>query len=268
MLLNARNGNLKIDDTDMDYISFGSGSKNLIMIPGVGDGLMTVKGKAFPFAMMYRKFAKDYQVTVFSRKNTLEKNYSTKDMARDCKLAMDRLNIKQADIIGVSQGGMIAQHLAIDYPEAVRKLVLVVTSSRNNKTIQEVLSRWIKYAENHQFKELMLDNIHLMYSKEYLKKNKWMELIAGKFGRPSTFERFIIMAQACIEHDTYEKLHEIKADTLIIGGECDQIVEGKSSKDIAEKIPGCKLVMYPEYGHALYEEAKDFNQLIFDYLNQ
>ena len=52
MLLNAKNGCLKLDDTDMYYISFGKGEKTLIMIPGLGDGLTTVKGMAIPFSIM------------------------------------------------------------------------------------------------------------------------------------------------------------------------------------------------------------------------
>ena len=44
MFYNAKNGVLKIEDTDMHYISFGNGPKNLIMIPGLGDGLKTAKG--------------------------------------------------------------------------------------------------------------------------------------------------------------------------------------------------------------------------------
>ena len=73
MFYNAKNGNIKIENTTMDYISFGNGNKNLVMIAGLGDGLKTVKGLATPFALMYRNYAKDYKVYVFSRKNQLEK---------------------------------------------------------------------------------------------------------------------------------------------------------------------------------------------------
>lgn len=58
MFYNATNGNIKIGDTNMDYISFGNGQKNLVMIPGLGDALKTVKGTAAIFAMMYREFVK------------------------------------------------------------------------------------------------------------------------------------------------------------------------------------------------------------------
>ena len=68
MFYNAKNCSLKIDDTQMDYITFGKGDKTLVMIPGLGDALKTVKGSAAVFALMYKLFAKDYRVYVFSRK--------------------------------------------------------------------------------------------------------------------------------------------------------------------------------------------------------
>ena len=71
MFYNAKNNNIKIDQSDMDYISFGVGNKNLIIIPGLGDGLRTVKGMAITLAFMYKQFAKEYIVYVFSRRNNL-----------------------------------------------------------------------------------------------------------------------------------------------------------------------------------------------------
>ncbi len=147
MFYNAKNGRLLIDDTYMDYISFGYGSKTLIVLPGLGDGLKTAKGMALPFALMYRSFARDFKVYFFSRKNKLPSHYSSREMAKDQKRAMDLLGIKRADIIGVSQGGTIAQYLAIDYPEAVNRLVLAVTFSRPNDTVKSVMKKWTAYAK-------------------------------------------------------------------------------------------------------------------------
>ena len=71
MFWNAKNGHIDLDDSDMDYISFGKGRDVLVMIPGLGDGLTTVKGMAYPLAYTYRMYARDYRVFVFSRKNHL-----------------------------------------------------------------------------------------------------------------------------------------------------------------------------------------------------
>lgn len=268
MFHNAKNGTLKIDDIDMEYISFGNGGKPLVMIPGVGDGLKTVKGYAVPFSLLYSKYAKGYKVYVFSRKNRLPEGSSTRDMAKDLRQAMLQLNIKKADIIGVSQGGMIAQYLAIDYPGIVNKLVLAVTLARPNETVTHVVSNWIKMAKAGDYKSLFVDTAEKSYSEKYLRKNRWFYPIITKFGKPKDFSRFIVMANACITHNSYHELGKIVCPTLVIGGDSDKIVTGKASEEIAEGIAGSHLFMYKGLGHGVYEEAKDFNNHVLDFLTQ
>ena len=268
MFGDAKNKSVKIGNTSMAYAEFGTGEKSLLMIPGVGDGLRTDRKLAHMYALLYRKFAKGYKVYVFSQKNKMPDRYSTRKMAGDVREAMKILGIEKADVIGVSLGGMIAQHLAADYPEVVEKLVLVVTSARKNQYIQSALSGWIEMAKRGDYRKLMLDTMKKMYTKDYLAKNRWAVNMAVKFGKVKSYDRFIIMAKACIYHDAYEKLDRIQAKTLIIGGELDRTVGAKASYELAERIPGSTLKMYPQYGHALYDEAKDFKQTVADFLQK
>ncbi|MBQ8857328.1 MAG: alpha/beta hydrolase [Lachnospiraceae bacterium] len=268
MLYHAKNCKVQIGNTSMSYAVFGNGEKNLIMIPGLGDGLRADKKAAHLYALLYGKFTKNYRVYVFSQKKEMPDRYSTRKMAKDVKEAMDILGIEQADVIGVSLGGMIAQHLAADYPEKIGKLVLVVSSARKNQYIQAAISGWIEMAKRGDYRKLMIDNLKKMYTKEYLEKNKWMMAVAGKIGKPKSYERFIIMAKACIYHDAYEKLEKIQAKTFVIGGELDRTVGAKASYELVDRIPNSTLKMYPQYGHALYEEAKDFNQTVLEFLQE
>lgn len=268
MLYNAKNKSVKIGNTSMNYAVFGNGEKNLIMIPGLGDGLRSDKKMAHLYALLYGQFTKEYTVYVVSQINDMPDRYSTRKMARDVKEAMGTLGISCADVIGVSLGGMIAQHLAADYPNVVDKLVIVVSAARKNQYIQAVISSWVEMAKRGDYRRLMVDNLKKMYTKAYLEKNKWMMKVAGKAGKPKSYEKFIIMAYACIHHDAYEKLPKIQAKTLVIGGEVDRTVGGKASLELAERIPNARLKMYPQYGHALYEEAKDFNQVVMDFLQE
>ena len=139
-MLKAKNGRLGLSAGEMDYIRFGSGKRVLLMLPGVGDGLATVKGLAVPFALMYRALAKDFTVYVFSRRVHLPRHMTTRDMAEDVNEAMEKLGLAGAAVVGVSQGGMIAQWLALDHPDKVAKLVLTVTLSRSNDTVREASS--------------------------------------------------------------------------------------------------------------------------------
>lgn len=53
-----QNGTISLADDTMHYIRFGTGARVLVMLPGLGDGLTTVKGTALPMAVMYRAFSK------------------------------------------------------------------------------------------------------------------------------------------------------------------------------------------------------------------
>lgn len=267
MLYNAKNCSVKIENTEMNYITFGTGHKNLVMIPGLGDALKTVKGSAVAFAAAYRKFAKDYKVYIFSRKNRIEEGYSTRDMARDEAEAMKILGISKASIMGVSQGGMIAQYIAIDYPGMVEKLILAVTLSRPNKTVQSVISSWIQMAELGDFKSIIIDTAEKSYSENRLKKYRLLYPILCRVGKPKDFSRFIIQANACIHHNAYNELNKIKCPTLVIGGDSDKVVGINSSIEIADRINASKLILYHGLGHATYEEAKDFNSQVLKFLS-
>lgn len=250
----------------MDYIRFGRGSRTLVILPGLGDALRTVKGTALPMAWMYRIFAKNFTVYAFSRKNALPVGYTTRDMARDQAEAMESLGIGKADVFGVSMGGMIAQYLAIDFPEKVGKLILTVTCGRCNPVLEESITEWENCAKNGDHTALMDSNLRRIYSEEYYRKNRWMIPIVGKLTKPKSYERFFIQSAACRNHDAFDRLQEIQSPMLVIGGEKDLTLGGEPSYEIAEKIPGARLHMYPQWGHGLYEEAEDFNKLVLDFL--
>jgi pimeloyl-ACP methyl ester carboxylesterase len=250
----------------MDYITYGKGDKYLILIPGLGDGVKTVKGMAIPMAWSFRQLAKDYRVYGFSRKNELPDGYTNRDMAKDLAEAMDTLGVHKTCVMGVSQGGMIAQYLAIDYPDKVEKLVLAVTLARQNETIQTVIGNWMTMARQGDYHGLMMDIAIKSYSDQYLKRNKIFFSFLGRVGKPKDFHRFLIQARACLQHDAYAELYKISCPTLVVGGSEDHIVGAESSVELADAINHASLLLYEGLGHAAYEEAKDFQQKLLEFL--
>lgn len=238
------------------------------MLPGVGDGLKTVKGMAVPFAVLYRALAKDFTVYVLSRRENLPRHMSTREMAEDQNTAMESLGLERAGVVGVSQGGMIAQWLAIDHPEKVGKLVLTVTLSRPNDTVREAIKCWTEMAEHGDYRGIMLDTAERSYSAKRLKAARVEYGMLGNFGRPQSFERFLTQAESCLTHDAYDELLSITCPTLVIGGTDDRIVTGRASEEIARQIPGSRLYLYQGLGHGLYEEAPDFLQRVADFCKE
>ena len=268
MGLNAKYGKIKMDGADMEYIRFGAGKRILVMLPGLGDSLRTLKGTQFSMALMYRMFAKDFTVYAFSRKAHLTEGYTTRMMARDQAEAMKQLGIEKADIFGVSMGGMIAQYLAIDFPEKVNKLVLAVTSSKPNPILEESIEEWVALAKAGDHIAFMESNLRRIYSEKYYRNHKWMLPLLGKVTKPKSYKRLFVQAEACLNHNAYEELPRIKAPVFVIGGEKDNALGGEPSREIVAKIPNARLLMYVQWGHGLYEEAKDFNRKVLDFLNE
>ncbi|MDE7200726.1 MAG: alpha/beta hydrolase [Lachnospiraceae bacterium] len=265
MIYNAKEHQLKLDNFQMNYITFGRGSKPLVMIHGLNT--RSIKGAAVSLAYLYRIFARAYKVYLFDRREDISEGVTVRDLAADIGTAMDVLEITNADVFGVSQGGMIAQYLAIDRPELVNKLVLAVTLSKSNNTAKEVVNRWIELIEQGDVKALVMDMAEKMYSDAYIKRYRPFIPLLTILQKPKDAGRFIALAKACLTCSAYEELDKIRCPIFVIGGKQDKVVTGEASEEIAKRT-NCEIYMYENLGHAAYEEAKDFNCRVYQFLQE
>ena len=251
----------------MDYVTFGKGNQPLVIIPGLGDGLQTVKGMAMPFSITYRKLSERYKIYVFSRINELRQGYTTRDMAADVAEAMETLNLDAAYVMGISQGGMIAQWLAVDFPERVQRLILAVTTAKPSQLARERIEHWQKLSQSGTFRDLMLDIAKHSYTEKSYQKWRFLSNIMGRLGRIKDEKRIAIQSQSCLTHDSLEVLKEIQCPTLVLGALEDDVIGVDGSKELAKAISGCQLLILKHSGHALYEENKAFQEAVCEFLN-
>jgi pimeloyl-ACP methyl ester carboxylesterase len=121
---------LKVNDLNMDYKLAGEG-ESVVFIAGLAsDHLERLPAHVPAFT------AAGYQCVLFDNRDAGQTGdgsvaaYTIKQLADDATGLLKQLGIKQAHIVGESMGGMIAQELAINYPELVRSLMLVCTWAR------------------------------------------------------------------------------------------------------------------------------------------
>lgn len=266
-MFSTKGRTLYFNDKSMDYVTFGKGKKSLVIIPGLGDGLQTVKGMAMPFSITYRILAKRYKIYVFSRINELRQGYTTRDMAADIAEAMETLNLDTANVMGISQGGMIAQWLAADFPERVQKLILAVTTAKPSQLTRERIEHWQKLSQSGNFKHLMLDIAKHSYTQKSYQKWWLLYNIMGRLGRIKDEKRIAVQSQSCLTHDSLEVLKEIQCPTLVLGALEDDVIGVDGSKELAKAISGCQLLILKHSGHALYEENKAFQEAVCELLN-
>ena len=257
---------LYFNDKSMDYVIFGKGKKPLVIVPGLGDGLQTVKGMAQMLALTYREFAKVYKVYVFSRINELRQGYTTRDMAADVAEAMEILNLDTAYVMGISQGGMIAQWLVADFPEKVQKLILAVTTAKLSNLGRERISCWLNLSQTGTYKDLMIDIARHSYTTKSFGRFKYLYRIMGIFGRIKDKKRIDIQAVSCLKHDSLAFFEKISCPTLIIGAEKDDVLGVDGSLVLHQHIKDSQLTILPECGHALYEQNKDFQKRVLVFL--
>ena len=265
-MYSAKNATLSINGKTVDYVTFGTGNQPLVIIPGLGDGLQTVKGMAMPFSITYRILADRYKIYVFSRINELRQGYTTRDMAADVAEAMEVLTITSAYVMGISQGGMIAQWLAADFPERVQKLILAVTTAKPSQLARERIEHWQKLSQSGNFKHLMLDIAQHSYTQKSYQKWRLLYNVMGIFGRIKDKQRIDIQSVSCLKHDSLDFLEKINCPTLIIGAEKDDVLGVDDSLELHQHIKDSQLTILPECGHALYEQNKDFQKRVLVFL--
>ena len=256
---------LELPDHRVDCITFGRGERPLVMIQGLNT--RGIRGAGLSLAWMYRAFAATHRVYLFDRRPDLPEGVTVQELAEDTARYMDALGLTGADVLGVSQGGMMAQYLAMERPNLVRKLVLAFTLARTNDTVRECVEGWIALAGQGRFKEMTADMALRLYSPAYVRRYLPFLPLLAIAQRPKDTGRFIALARACLTCETCGELSRITCPTLVIGGGQDRVVGPEASRELAAAL-NCPIYMYEDLGHAAYEEAaKDFNGRVLAFLN-
>jgi pimeloyl-ACP methyl ester carboxylesterase len=253
----------KLNGIHINYQVEGNGEP-LVMIMGFTAGRIGLMSQI-------RFFRKYYRVITFDNRGAGKSDkppgpYSTGMMADDTVKLMDILGIEKAHILGVSMGGMIAQELAINYPQRVMKLVLACTYARQDETSGDTL-------EQAKFLQLTPEKkagamVGLAFNKPLYR------FIFGLLARVQTRFRGASggvgvagQSEACLKHDTLERLSSITAPTLVIVGTGDRIIKPVSSEVIAGKVPDAKLVKVEGGSHYFSFEMKNvFNREVLNFL--
>ena len=246
---------------EMYYARFGRGSKTLVMVPGLHFAEM--KGTAVQLAYFYRRFAKDFTVYVFERREGRDENATIRSMADDLADAMDILGLEGACVLGVSQGGMIAQYLAALHPEKVGRLVLGVTSPTAGELLRSTLDEWLVTAEREGLEKVMADSLDKMYTEKAAKRSRRLAPLMARLTRFISAERFADHARAIYTMDSRPYLKDIRCPTLVIGAEQDKLTTAQASRELAALI-SCKCVIIPNEGHAAYLSDR-FNKTVYDF---
>jgi len=192
--------------------------------------------------------------------------YTVKDMAADAAGLLDAMGVDKADILGVSMGGMIAQHMALDHANKVRKLIPVMTSSGDpslppsTPEAMAALTAVPAARTPEAVSAIAVSTQHAIGSHPDLRNSA--ELI-----RQRTIEDFHrsdrpfgAMRQYAAILGTprwHERLGSVTAPTLVLHGADDPLIRPAAGQDIARRIPGAVFKSYPKWGHDLADKMSE-----------
>ncbi|MFX1390009.1 MAG: alpha/beta fold hydrolase [Promethearchaeota archaeon] len=251
---------VKVNDVNLYYEIHGEGFP-LLMIQGLSENVYWWDKP------MIEKLSKHFKTVFFDnrgvgRSDELEGEITVERMAMDALGVMDGLNIDQAHIFGHSLGGMVAQDIALKFPERVKKLVLCSTSCGGPKAempsieTQKILR---KFSMRKHTRELTEEGMTHIFTKKFLDENpefmkkKVDDILIIPTG-PSTFRA---QMGAWMRYNSCRKLKNINLPTLIMHGKRDILVPPGNCELLASKIPNTEVAYFDENAHIIHTEEPD-----------
>lgn len=245
----------------MDYLEFGHGKKNLVILPGLS--VQSVMGLAGTLKEAFRGFEEEFTVWLFDRRKDIEPGYGIADMAQDTVGVMRDLGLGDLYLFGASQGGMICMEIACSHPALVRSMVLGSSCCRMTEERYDVIAEWVELAKKGDAEALYLAFGKKLYSEDVFNQNRELLVKMAKTVTPDELSRFVILAQSMKGFDISDRLDRVCCPVLVVGDRDDKVMGPSAAPELFKCFkgrPDCALYIYGGYGHAVYDLAPDFRE--------
>jgi 3-oxoadipate enol-lactonase len=219
-------------------------------IQGEGEPLLLIIGLSFSLldwgTELPERLAEHYKVILFDNRDAGRTSqsphpYTLAQMAADAAGLLDALGESKAHVFGVSMGGMIAQHFALNHADKLNQLILGCTMAGG------ICSQMGDFSS--LFNGNLLD---LLFTPDFIREHR-VELEAflqTTIPLHSKGDALVRQLQAMSGHDTCEQLGKITAPTLVITGDSDRVIPPQNSDILAKNIPGAKRETIENAAHA------------------
>lgn len=226
------------------------------------------------------EFSRDHRVIIYDQRGTGRTDkpsaeYTTKTLAADAASLLDHLGAEQAIVYGHSMGGRVAQLVALDYPQKVKKLILASSGASHStggiplKMCMELVGKgYERYARDHAMRIGFTETFVREHPEQV---EKFLEIRLANLPPLECYLLHVIARQA---HDTSQRLKDIRVPTLVMVGDDEakttsDISHWTSAEILARGIPHAKLVIFPDSGHYyFFARPEATNQAIRDFLKE
>lgn len=256
---------MRTGDIDIYHEVAGQGPP-VLLISGTGADLRNVPHERHPLTRYFEVHAYDQRGLGQSSKP--DEPYTMAGYADDAAALLAVLDLGPAHVVGVSFGGMVAQHLALRHPEVVDRLVLMCTSPGGPMPSLDLLAMADLSPEEHEAAYLPRMDTRLVPGEpvpEDVERILALRSMRRPVTDPAAKRGARRQLEARAEHDAFERLGEIQAPTLVIGGRTDGVAPPENQQAMADRIPGARLVLC-HGGHMFALQDKTAWPTVIDFL--
>ena len=251
------------------YVESGQG-RPILWLQGLGAEHTAWSAQLARFSAEYRCIAPDNRDV--GRSARAVGAYTLADVAADAADLLRRLDAVPAHVVGLSLGGAVAQHLALDYPELVRSLCLVSTFGRQGARQRELLVAWREIYARVDLMTFYRQATTWLFSDGFFERPRNVENVlryvasSPHVQEPEAFARQI---DAALTHDTLARLGALRLPALVISGERDMLAPFHLGRELAAAIPGARFELLAGAAHSLnLERQLEFNGLLREFLRE
>jgi len=254
----------QLGELDIHYVERGSGPA-LLLVPGIPAIASDWDALAERLSGSRRVIAYDNRGSGAS--TVTPAPYTCAQLARDAVALLDHLDVERADVLGMSLGGMIAQELALGWPDRVNRLVLGCTHCGLEHAARPDRDAGRAFAmETDDWAERMAALAPFAFA-DGVDADLLDRFIEKKSRDVQDPEGYRGQIAAVLVHDTYDRLPQIACPTLIVTGDGDRVIPGASSDALHERIPGSRLEVIAGAGHLFFlERPEESLRLLEDFL--
>lgn len=191
--------------------------------------------------------------------------YSLSDMAADCAALIDCLGFARVHLLGASLGGMIAQTLAIEYPEKIISLTSMMSSTGDRAVGQTDYSMFAEigappHHDRAAFIEWQVRALRILGTERYpVSEAAAIERAGRAWDRDHDPEGLLRQSVAVLKSgDRTPLLKKLQLPTFVIHGEADRMIDCSGGKATASAVPGAELLLVEDMGHGFPDALAGF----------
>jgi 3-oxoadipate enol-lactonase len=250
------------------YESHGKGEP-LVLLPDLGNDVTSLWAQVPRLSQDFRCIAIDNRGV--GRSSKPSNVYTAKLMAEDAINVLNHLGVDRTHVFGVAMGAAIAQEMAINHPERVDKLALLGAWARPDRYLTSLfeLFRDVKRSVDPLTfdKDVAVWSFTRSYFDTSYDELEKRQRAALDVPYPTPATTFTRQAEACIAHDSLDRLDGVASPTLLMVGEEDIFTPRRFSDDMAQTMPNATVVAIEGAAHAAYWEKPDqVNDLVLEHL--